>query len=322
MAFCDFVVKYDPTTETKEALTKKIIYTLFYKRIKGKKPVVCFIGGDSGEGKSWACLKLQEVILSYWNITLDQYLNYINVYSPLQYPYKIDALLNDAELKDIHIIAMHEARDLVRAKKWYSFLNEAIGDINTQSRSVKRMVIFIISQFIRDISTDIRYSLTYYCKATRPIGKKTRLYINVIWKDDHDLEKPKLRKRKISGYLVDNEGRYRRYVPKYLILDKPSDIVIKEFERQDREAKATILKKKISKLMEEMKKDIGEESAKVLAMVEYYSKNTETLNTIGKRKGKYWYLNADFKKMHGLSEDETKDFQKALNIKLTELKII
>jgi len=318
MAYCDFVVKYDPKTEAPEDLTKKILYTLFYKRIANKKPTICFIGGDSGEGKSWGCLTLQETLLSFWGLKLKDYLNSINVYTPLQYPTKFRKLINDKKLKKVHIIAMHEARDIVRAKKWYSFLNQAIGDINAQSRSVKRMVIFIISQFIRDISTDIRYTLNYYCKVSRPLGKKPRLYINIMWKDDRDLEKPKLRKRKLSGYIITPDGRYRRIVPQYLVLNKPSKEVITEFEKRDRESKSKIIEKKMDKLIKEMSQDLEDSNNKINAMVEHYSKNTHNLTLIGKRRGKKWYLNKEFKKLHDLTDGETKEFQEKLIKKLKE----
>ena len=315
MAFCDFVVKYDDKMQPEE-LTKCILYSVWLKRLKAKKPAVIFIGGDSGEGKSESALKLQQILLSLQGLDLKDYVNDINVYTPLQYPQKLEALLFDKRLKKVNFICMHEAREIVKAKNWQSFLTQAIGDCNAMSRSIKRLGIFIISQFIRDITSDIRYTLNYYCIVRRPKNAYARLYINVLWKDDRDLEKPKLRKRKLSGYLLYPNGKYKRYVPQYLELKRPSKEVREIFEKEDYEAKAHIIRNKLNRLLQEMKQDIGEQSNKVTAMVEWYIKNDQNLNLIGRRVRNKLKLSEDFKQMHDLTKEEAIDFEKKLNVEL------
>lgn len=322
MAFCDFVVKFDPSKDSSMDLTKRILYSIFIKRIKNKKPVRIFIGGGSGEGKSFASLRLQELLMEIQGIDLKKYVNDINVYVPLEYPEKLDKLLNESRLKKINIVCIHEARDVIKAKLWYSFVNTAVSDINAMSRSVKRLITIIISQFIRDISSDMRYTLDFYVKASRPSGKKTRLYISVMWKDDRDLEKPKLRKRKLSGYIVNPDGKYKRFIPTYLVMNKPDKEIVAEFEKQDYESKKKILNKKINELMNEMRKETGIGSNKVESMVDYYSENTKNLSKIGRRNKNGWSLKPEFRKMHDLSKDEAKDFATKLNEKLKEKGIV
>lgn len=322
MAFCDFVVKYNPETDKVHDLTERILYTLFIKRIKAHKPVVSFIGGDSGEGKSFSNLTLQLIILKLQGLALKDFVNDINVYTPLEYPEKMRGLLEEKRLKKVNIICMHEAREVIKAKMWHSFLTQSIGDINAMSRSIKRLMIFITSQFIRDITNDIRYTLNYYMIVRRPKGKKARLYINILWKDDRDLEKPKLRKRKLSGYLVYPDGTYRRFVPQYLELSKPPKEIIDIFEKQDREAKESIIKRKIDKLIKEMKADMEYGNGKVNAMVDHYSKNIDSLSVIGKQFRGQWKVHARIRSMHDLSVDEARSFEKKLNERLKEKKVI
>lgn len=314
----DFVIPFDPDKDTQQDVTDRILYNLFIKRVKGKKPVVTFLGADSGEGKSWTYLKLAEILLRLQGIDIKDVLHDINVYIPLEYPKKLDRLLFDKELKHVNIIGIHEARDAINAKDYQSFLARSIADINAQSRTVKRLMIFVISQFIRDITTDVRYTITYYCKIYRPIGKKARLMIYKLWKDDRDLEKPRLKKYKISGFLVYPNGKYRRFTPTYFEIERPSKEVRDAFEQKDYEAKATIIKRKINKLIKGLEKKADLQSDKVKIMVNWYLKHQDSLSLIGRRGKRGFKLKPDFKKMHDLDAQEIEDFKNELNKGLEE----
>ena len=322
MAFCDFMVKYDPKKDSMQDIAKRIIYSLMIRRIKNRKPNVVFISGDSGEGKSWGALRLQEVLMEIQGMDLLPYVNDINVYTPLEYPRKLESILFDKKLKKVNIICMHEAREVVKAKNWQRFLTQAVADINAMSRSVKRLNIIIISQFIRDITTDIRYTLNYYIKVRRPRGKPARMYISIMWKDDRDLEKPKLRKRKLIGYLIYPNGKAQKFMPKYLEVSRPNKELTTIFEKSDKDAKKTIIKRKLSKLMQELKADMGEESDKIKTMVLWYSTNTENLRLIGKRYKNKIRVSKDFREMHDITIEESESFEKALNIELIKQGVI
>lgn len=318
MVRSDFIIKYNPETDTTTDISYKILYSIFIKRrIKAKKPAITFIGGDSGEGKSLTVIALQTALLKLQGLDIKEYLNVINVYTPLQYPEKLDRLLFDKKYKKINMIGIHEARDVIKAKDWNNFVTQAVADVNAQSRSIKRLIVFIISQFIRDITTDIRYTLNFYCTVWRPVEKKARLYINVMWKDDTDLEKPKLRKRRLSGFLVYPNGKYKRYKPDYIEITKPPKEIIEAFEKADKAAKASIIKSKLNKLIKAIEANLGIENKKTDLMLEYYSKNYNNLKQIAKvNKAGKWKLNKDFKEMHSLTSSEALEFQALLNARL------
>lgn len=318
MPYADFVVRYDPKTENSKDLGKKIIHSLIIKRLKRHKPVYLFIGGDSGEGKSFTAIELQMMLLEMQGISYKENMNNINVFTPLQYAEKFDKLLFNKDYKKLNVIVLHEAREVIRAKTWYSFLNQSVADINAMSRSVKKLCVIIISQFIRDISSDIRYTLTYYSTVKRNT-REARLYINAMWKDDRDLEKPKLRKRKIFGYIIYPNGKWRKYVPKYIIVDRPPKEITDEFERLDFEAKSGIVRKKLDQLLKEMKKEVGDEGRKVDTMVEWYITHPDNLNLIGKRRGKKWNLKPEVKRMHDLTASEIKEFEIKLNDRINSI---
>jgi hypothetical protein len=316
MRRADFLVSYNSETESEEVLGRRIIRSLFYGRLKQKKPATIFLGGDSGEGKSYAVLKIEEALLEGdgSDLKLEDYINAINVYTPLEYPTKLKEILWSDKYKPIHIIAVHEAREIVKAKLWQSFITQAISDVNAMSRSVKRLVTIIVSQFIRDITNDMRYTLNFYITADRPRGEHTRLYISVLYKDDRDIEKPRLRKRKIFGYIKDlKTGRKIKYSPRYISVGLPSKEVRHAFDKADREAKEEIIKRKLNRVIKEIELDMGVGDNKVLEMVKHYSENPENLYLIGKSfKGKF-RVNEDFKKVHDITPDEVKQFQDLLS---------
>lgn len=322
MAFCDFVVRYDPTKDKPIDIAKRILYSIIIKNLKADKPRIIFMGGDSGEGKSFSAITLEDILLQMEGMTPEEVVSIIkdvNVFTPIEYPIKIKRIMGldhtidySGAIKKANIICLHEAREVIKAKLWQTFLTQAIADINALSRKIKRLCVIINSQFIRDITPDMRYTLNYYVVARRPRGKPVRLYWSVMWKDDRDLDKPKLRKRKLSGYLIYPDGTRRHYVPMYFELKKPRKELVEIFDKEDYAAKAQILERKINKLHEEMIKEAGGDSPKVASMIEWYSTHTESLAMIGQRKAGKWQIKNDVKTMHNLSEGDLKVFEKGL----------
>jgi len=317
----DFIIKFDPSKDSSNDLTIRILYSMYIRRLQMKKPAVTFIAGESGEGKSISGgLAIQQVLCDLQGLDFRAHMSDINVTNPLDYPKKMKRLLYDKSLKKVNLICMHEARDIIRATKWQEFLTQAVADVNAQSRSIKRMAFFIISQFIRDITLDIRYTLNYYIKVFRPMsyGAKARLFIYVCWKDDYDIEKPRLRKRGLSGYIVYPSGKYRRYTPEYLEVQMPDKDIVKQFEKLDRESKVHITEMKLNKLIIEIEKDAGIMKDKITPLVQYYVNHPELLINIAKeKKGKYM-IEKKFLEAHSLEDKDIVIFQEKLNQKLKE----
>lgn len=320
--FVDFSVRWDRRTDSGTDLIKKIIYSIIVRRLKSKKPVTIGIFGGSGEGKSWAALRIQEIVLEIYGFALRDYLKNINVYVPPEYPKKIDGILYDKKLRKINMLCVHESRELVKAKMWNSWLNETISDVNAVSRSVKRICFIFISQYVKDVDPKVRRTLNYYIKCKRPTGEKTRLDINILYEDDADIEKPRIKKRGLRGYVTDNNGRRRLWVPKYIEVAKPSKEITEEFEAQEYEAKGMILRHKIEKLIAQMNIEYGQESPKVEAMVEHYINNPESMRLIGKFSRGKWKASPNFKRMHELSEMDCELFLTRLTEKMKIKKMI
>jgi len=314
----DFVVFFNSKTDSTEDISKRILYSLIVRRLKNKKPTVCFFCGGSGEGKSISSIKFQEIVLETQGLDINEYFDDINIVTPLQYATKIDKILHDKKLKKVNVITMHEAREIINSKDWRSFLSRAVADVNSMSRAVKPMAIFIVSQSIRDITLEMRYTLNFYIKLSRPRGRPARAYISKMWQDERSLEAIKLRKRRIRGFLVDETGRYISYCPKFLELSLPPKDLVKRFVKLDKESKSVIIRHKLSELISKIKADIGDVGGKVDSMVEWYLKHSENLGIIGRQiRGKF-RLHKGFKESHDLTPQEAKSFVTKLNNELTK----
>lgn len=319
--YIDFWVKYDPDKETPQQLTEKIFYAWLVRRLKKKKPAIMFIGGDSGEGKTHTATHFMQVFLAAQGIDIKDHLEAVNVFSPGQYSPKLQALLYEKELKKVNCICIHEARDLIRAKLWHTFVNMAISDVNAQVRAIKRLFVVILSQFIRDISVDIRYTINYYVKVERPMHEnKCRARIYCMWKDDSNLEKPVLKTRRFNGFLMLPNGKYKHWSPKYIEVPPLDKDIAKTIDRLDYEAKNEVLKRKLDKLMKVISIELGEDGKVVENLVQFFTEDVEALRLIGKRVGTKWKVNPAFKESHGLTTAEFKDFGKKLNEKLKTMK--
>jgi hypothetical protein len=300
----DFRIKHDFDTEKDENLIKKIIYNLTLKRLKGHKPCIIGIFGKSSEGKSYAGLRIQEILAELNGFNLKENLEVANVFLPIEYPEKINKLLNDEKYKKVCVICMHEARTVISAKLWFDFVTQAIADINAVHRRIKPLVVIIISQSINDITKEMRTTLDYYIKATRPINDRTRLKIYSFWEDDTDIANIKLRKRKIKGIIVNPDGSMRKFRPMYWELRKPSKEIAKAFDKIDLLSKKEIFQKRIKDMVSKMKMDLNLPEKKIDNIVDFYMQNPNNLLTIiEKRQGKI-RIKKDVMDFHDLNKNE------------------
>lgn len=316
----DFVIKHDLEHDNPDDLAQKIFNSIIIKRLKARKPVVCFVGGMSGDGKSWTTLAIQDALMQMQGIDIAPYINQINVYHPLQYPEKKKNILFSKELKKINIMALHEGRLVIRAKHWQSFQAQAVADINALSRSVKRLCVMLVSQNISDITKDVRRTLNFYmtCSRYNQSGAKVHLRISKVYFDDRDIEQVHIRKTKIKGFLVDRKGKYNFYCPDYIEIARPRKELTDAFEKGDTDAKINILDVTLNRLFDEMKKEIGVKDDKIQRIADFYGKKPEVLHTIGKRRKDKFTVKKEFAEMVGIKKEEIKEFEKELNKKLKE----
>lgn len=284
---------------------------IFLKRIKNNKPCVFGIFGNSGEGKSSASLYIQQTILDMLGEKLEDYVDDINIFTPLEYTHKINKILFDKKLKKIPFLCIQEASQVVNSKDWQNFLVRSIADINNLSRRVKPLNIIIVSQFLPDVVNTIRRSLNYYSNVRRPLGSNIKMIIKELYMDDSDIDNIKLKKRNINCLIL-TKNRKLKFSPSYIEIPRVRKSVWKIFTKLDFEKKQTILKKKMIEVLNEIQKDIGLPKDRILPLAQFYGNNPEQLQEIGKQTKNGFKVNKDFKLMHSLTDEEIIVFEKTL----------
>lgn len=316
MTYADFIIRYDPASEPKEVLGERILQHLILYRLKHKFPVVMLIQGDSGHGKSYTAVRIQEILLKLQGMEIRDYLHDINIYLPTQYMEKARALFFDNKrLKKVNLICMHEARDVIKARDWQSLLASTVADTMNQIRAVKPVAFLICTQFIKDITKEMRWSLNFIfdCRRHKSSHSNVNVRIRKTWKNMKDLENPRLEHGKIKGYIVLPNGKYRLFVPDYLVIKKIAPDIGEMFDKEDRESKAGILNKKIDTMIKQMKLEVDDEHVKINSMVDFYSKDYDRLLLVAKKTRGKWKVHDQVCEMHDLSKNELRIFQTKLN---------
>jgi len=318
MNFIDFIIPIDKpmkdfSIEEKRAFSEEIIQRILLNRIKKNKPTVLLLVADSGEGKSYTGLKICDILLKAQGVDFAKHINDVVVYTPLEYARKIDNLLNNKELKKVNVIMIDEARELVKAQTWYSFVNRAIADVNAMSRGIKPMVFIVVTQFIKDIDPATRRTLTFYGKCARP-HRRVKLWLYKLWKDDRDIERPELRKRRIYGVV--KRGNRKATIKPTFNFSLPRKELVEPYEIMQRKQKGRLIRRKLEMLVKNLEKEFKGMYNKVDAMAKWYLEHPDQLKLIIERKGKKIKVKKDVKAMHELSGEECIELEKRISEKL------
>lgn len=309
----DFIIH---NLDSKSDLSRKIISHLLLNRVKANKPTILLLVGSSGEGKSYTGLSLLDGLLTEQGIDTAKHLEDLIIFTPLEYAKKVDNFLHNKELKKVNVMLIDEAREVVKAHLWYSFLNQAIADVNAMSRGVKPMVLIIVSQFIKDIDPSVRRTLTFYGKCTRPLKQSTRLRLYRLWHDDYNLERPMLKKRRVIG-IVKDKG-IRKKIRPILKFRLPPKELMDRYEKLQFNSKSKLIRHKLEALLKTLQSEYKDMFNKVDSMVDWYVGHPEFISTITERKRGKVKLKKEVNTMHDLTKEETKEFEKRLMDKLAE----
>lgn len=267
-------------------ITQSILRSVTLNRINADKPSVILITGDSGEGKSATALRIATDILAMQGIDIKEYLEDIIVYNPFEFAEKIDAILTSDRLKKINVFLLDEARGIVKANSWNSFVNQAIADINAVSRGVKPLVIIIVSQDAGDIDRATRKTIKYEFVCSRPLHEKVRIHPVVYYKHRPrgSAEKSELRYRSLK---VQVRGPFDNYEisPPVLVVDKVPKEIWDLYKSQEKERKTKLIRNRTNKMTEMLKKEWNAEDNKIDLVYDKLLADTNKLNqlTIVKR---------------------------------------
>jgi hypothetical protein len=306
----------DITGMTKEQVSEGIINCLTNKRVKHHKPSTIFFAGDSGEGKSMGMLRWGELIEP--DLDMEKQI----IYTPYEYPDKFSWLLYSKEAKHKHLLLFMEARELVKAKLWYTTINQAIADANAMSRTIKPIVLLVGSQDITDVDKPLRRTLTFYGFCLRPLQGRTNFHIYRVWKSRFNIDNPKLTLRKLVGTFVNGGNREKVQIQK-MILNLPKEEIKKRFEELDLAAKTDIINKKMTALKAVLEKE-KPKATHLEQIVEVMIRDPGILNMFIRRNQRDGsiILKSEFETIYHLDKKETQNFKKLLEERLRQVGVV
>lgn len=285
----------------------------FRERVRCGKNTIVLHTGRSSEGKSTATVREIEKFLEYDGLDAAKYINDVMVYTPLEYPEKLNRILYDKEYKDVNYIVLDDARFLINAKDWQSFLNRAIADVASVSRRVKPIVMYINTQFLKDIDVDFRINIDFWGQCNRPLHHPVEVKYYRIWLDESNVEHPKVRKRSFKGFLM-NGSKKQPYVPTKFVFSRPSKEVWDKYEVESYRAKGRIIQERLNTMIATMKKKYGMEN-RVARLVEYYSQPDRYQELMLHFEYKYKKLRIKKESLDilGITKEEARDFSEQIH---------
>ena len=306
MAHWRFLVKYDGDIIK---TTKRIIHALIVNRIKKHKPCVICIVGKSGEGKSNVGLFISDATYELEGIDFVDYVQPTVIMSATEFGAKTRDILRSPELKKAFIIMIDEAKATVNSQDWATAVNRTIAMVNSLSRAIKPMAIIIVAQSLKDIDRATRETIDYYIKVTRDDdGGHAKIY--EFWVDDRDLDRPKTKKRIVSGMIENEKGNIQPYQLNKITFGKVRKDVWNKYNGIMYEAKDKLIEAEFENLDRYMQdKYSNKEIERVVKIAEYLQESPEQINEYGTYKYGKWKLNKEFKTHFNLSDLQVKELQ-------------
>lgn len=314
----DFNIRYNPDVDNEHTVSSKIILALTLQQLKAHIPIIMSITGKSSSGKSSTAINLQRKIFEAQGLSQEQFFNVSNIFTPLEYSRKMHSVLYDKENKGVNCIIIHEARDVIRAKDWHSLLSQVVADVNALSRAIKPLCVIIVSQNVKDITSEVRRTISLYGETKRRATGNVRFYMYKTYQRLIDIETIKTGRRKIIGNIIFPDGTKRKLRPKCFLMNMPPKQIMDMFVELDLAAKKKILDRKLNELSAEMERQYGEEVSKLKTLVDFYTSDPDRFEHIGRMNAGFFVVSKDFAKLHDLSRDEKKEFIMLVEKKMRE----
>jgi len=194
----------------------------FFKRLalyhfRLKKNLFIAICGELGSGKSYAGLRIAEMIQERPPINLRHQLIY--------YPTQFLKAIKTAKEKGYKVLIMDEAHTTMPSRTWYSFVNKAVWMVGTTFRQLHQLALIVITPNINWIERKLREVMNYYIYVERHAITKPIIHFYKIGFNYFDLrdQQPYLKKImiKYKGKMV---------ILKRIRINLPSERLIKEYE--------------------------------------------------------------------------------------------
>lgn len=307
-----------------EELIKNELFDLWYTEQK-QKLLIVFIEGESGSGKSSLMLKLMYEFEKFasqrdgkeFKFDIEKQI----IYTPIEYSHKIQEWIRS----DHYTIGIDEARFLVSARTWQTFVNRIITEANATLRQLKHNnnnycgIIFINSQDFSDVDKSLRLTVNYLIRI-KPKGRKDMHRVVTIYEVIKLIDEKKILRKKLTLNVLNFDVVCKFKVR--LIDDKN---LLRKYHEHIVEAKSQILRKKFEKLKHVLKQEIGEVFDKSILKNDEVFNLIKNMSSFSEKKGVYFTREKQeiIMRMFNLTKKEFKEvFYKAFLDELKERNLI
>lgn len=311
----DFYVSFqdDPTKLNQSMLS----YAWLARNKAGKNTFVAHTG-ESREGKSSNTIYELDFMLAERGISIKKHIHDIMVYTPFEYPEKLQNILYEKPYKEIPFLVLDDSRFVVGAKNWQSFSNRAIANVASISGRIKPITLILNTLFLGDIDKEIRLMLNFWGSTYRPLSGPSEMRYYRFWLDEIDPERLRLRKRKFKGIVLKGK-KPQMYEPKKFVFPRPQKEIWKMYDEESYRAKGRIIQKKLDELLVHMKKQIGIND-RIEALINFYSDKEfpERYNELMEHfefKYKKLRLRKEANEVLGLSKEDAREFTQRISEK-------
>jgi len=155
---------------------------------------------------------------------------------------------------------------------------------------------------------------------TRTYNKPARAKIYKFYVNERDLEKPKLQKKLVRGYIDYNDNKELIEL-KDIEFPKVRDEVWDLYKVDMIDSKSKLLEAEFDKLAKHLlEKNNDQTKQRIEALAKYLWSNKYILSNFAKFAKKKWSLKGDFLTAFNVTELERKDIEKLLQAKVKEEK--
>ena len=198
--FQPLVIYRDPKAERKNSILRYIGNRVLTKNAN----FLCAVVGQTGAGKSYACLRMAEDYCKMFDIEFNP--KYHVISSLKEMLQLITAPENEKKIRFGSVIVFDEPQVEGNARSWQSEMNKALGQLISTFRN-QRLVVFFATPFLEMIDKQTRilfhgeFKVEGYDKSTKITTMKPRFLEYNKFKNDF------YRKRLIIHYKVEGKSR-------------------------------------------------------------------------------------------------------------------
>lgn len=317
----DFQVRWQGNVEE---TTKEIFRHMLVKPLRSGMPLTIALVGKSRVGKSVFALLLQDIIYKDYGDDFLEILEHVVLIKPNHYATKVKAILKQEEPihKKCRTLQMDEAKFLINSDEWQSLRSKTIRTVAATSATIKPLVFFIVAQMLGDIDSKTRRTIDYLFTIKRSPGQKPKVVPYVFYEKIDDLDRVKIKPRRVIGMIEYPNGKFVQYTPTFRPQLPRQELLDKyhSFEEKDKREEIFALLDDIEKEADRLS---GKDKIKLKEFADYLVLNPQKLEEVGminKRTGK-WKFSKDALGRYNYSPKEFKEIETFVEQSFKEAKL-